>query len=220
MVERERMRERAQRAVGMLNRRTFVTASVTSVTWMACRAAEEVVFDTAKDLVMPEPVVEPFTGTDIWELFTKYASRAQMEAFQRWDAGEDVVGILGEICEDRRYAVIDFSRTTAVYSHVGERLSVLGAGAVGTPVVQAPTPEYGRFVYQRAAEVFLDKRPSYMSCAGRLPGRKGMISYAALMLPCRNQVVSIGQPAGSSSGDRVTARQDGRAPGPGQGLAI
>lgn len=220
MIGRERVMERAQRAVGTLNRRAFVTASVTAITWMACRAVEEVVFDTAKDLVMPEPVVEPFTGKDIWPLFTKYASRSQMEAFQRWNAGEEVVDILGEICEDRRFAVIDFSRTTAVYSNVGERLSVLGAGAVGTPVVQAPTPEYGRFVYQRAAEVFLDQRASYMSCAGRLPGRKGMISYAALMLPCRNQVVSIGQPAAPSAGDRVTARRDGLAPSPGQGLAI
>ncbi|SDF84086.1 hypothetical protein SAMN05660686_02495 [Thalassobaculum litoreum DSM 18839] len=201
--------------------RRFVTVGLAAATWVACRAVEEVVFDTAKDLVTPERVAEPFVGNDIMALFTKYASRSQMEAFRRWDAGEDVVDSLGEICEDRRYAVIDFSNSTAVYSRVGERLSVLNPGTVGAPVVDAPTPEYGRFVYSRALAVRMSGRPSFMSCAGRLPGRSGLVSYAALMLPSGAHVVSIGQPSAPAAGDRVTARRDGRALDPaGQGLAI
>lgn len=197
----------------MLSRRRFVTAGIAATTWIACEAGKEIVFDTAKDLVTPEPIVEPFSASDIMGLFPKYASTAQRSALSLYRAGLDVADRLEEICPGRRYAVIDFSGSSATYSQVGLRLSVIDPSMVGAPVARAPLPEYGRFVYARAFDAWRDKAPSFMSCAGRLPGRPGWIAYAALMLPQGNKVVSIGRPVEMPADDPAVARRDAPARG-------
>lgn len=214
MTEIVRMRERADRARRMLaiDRRKFVTAGIAASTWVACEAGKEIVFDTAKEFVMPEPVVEPFSASDIMALFPKYASPAQKAALSLYQAGEDMAGRLDDLCPDRRYAVIDFSGMRATYRQVGPRLSVIDPGMVGAPVALAPVPEYGRFVYARAFDVWRDKAPSFMSCAGRLPGRADWISYAALMLPAGNKVISIGLPVEMPAGGPAAARRDAPSP--------
>ncbi|MFX4223513.1 MAG: hypothetical protein ACMVO3_22575 [Thalassobaculum sp.] len=206
MTEIDRMRARV--AGWRPDRRNFVAIGLGVTAWVASEVAKEVLFDTAKEIVAAEPVVEPFVESNLMPLFDRYASASQRAALAAWEDGVDVIDRLGEICEDRRYAVIDFGRERASYCHVGSDLSVINPGMVGTPVLQAPTPEYGHFVFRRAKAVWMSGTPAFAACAGRLTGKRPAVNYTALMLPVGDRVVSVGKPVAPRAVPQETGRRD------------
>jgi hypothetical protein len=188
-------------------RRDFLIMAASAV---AMKVADVALDKMVVDPLLEEPVRDPFVSTVVpMVMLAAYGHARQKAALARWQAGGDVVASLPEIDAEKRHAVLDFSGDRARYAAVGEGLSVFAGDVVGRPVVEAPDPVYGRFVYYRAAAVAESRAPALMSCAGQIGGRT--VRYLSLMLPTGRGVVSIGYPESEwpTAARPVSARPNG-----------
>lgn len=171
-----------------MNRRQLIRrAGLVAAGFVASQVVEKLAVDRALE---PAPV-NPFVATSQpWPLFDRYASPSQRAALTAYREGVDLPRHIRALSSDQRFAVISFAGDAPIYTAIGSGLSVLSRSMIGAPVSECPNPTYGRFVYERTAEAMISGAPSYQSCFGRMDGRT--VRYAALLIPCGDQVVSIG----------------------------
>lgn len=153
-------------------------------------------------------VSEPFVYTKHpWQLLPS-AHRRQQAANAMWLDGQDIENRISEVDPGGMHAVITFKGDRPRYVRVGKGLSVLPGEVVGRPVVEAPTPAYGRFVYERAASCYYGMKPLFHACFGPIGGKH--VNYLSLMLPTATGVVSVGYPSSEWPGEvrPASARRD------------
>lgn len=184
-----------------MNRRQFLTRAGCVVGGFAISQAVE---RYAVDPVLSPAVSAPFVASSLLPLFDQHASENQRTAMATWRETGSLDQTVAALDPRQPFALIDFTPADACYAVIGSGLSVLTRDMQGARVVDAPDPEYGRFVYERAASVMVERKPAFQSCYGRLQGQARPVQYTSLMVPAGLRVLSVGHriPASIDQGQR------------------
>lgn len=180
-----------------MNRRQFLTRSGCVVAGFAISQAIE---RFAVDPVLSPAAIAPFVASNLLPLFDRHASENQRIAMATWRKTGSLDQTVAALDTRQPFAVIDFAPADACYAAIGSGLSVLTRDMQGARVIDAPDAEYGRFVYQRAATVMVERKHAFQSCYGRLQGHARPVQYTSLMLPAGLRVLSVGHRIPASIG--------------------
>ena len=172
-----------------MNRRQFLTRAGCVIGGFAVSQAIE---RYAVDPVLSPTPMAPFVASSLLPLFDQHASENQRVAMATWRETGSLDQTIAALDPRQPFAVIDFAPADACYAVIGSGLSVLTRDMQGARVIEAPDAEYGRFVYQRAASVMVERRPAFQSCYGRLQGQARPVQYTSLMVPAGLRVLSVG----------------------------